>query len=403
MRGPHKDRIVADIFLSYASEDRTAAGRIAAALIAEGFSVWWDRDLLGGADFAAAIGKELDAAKAVVVLWSANSRESKWVRDEAAHGRDANRLIPLSFDAEKPPLGFRQVHTIDFASWKGGAAEPSFAGLVGSLRGLAGAEGSAAAGPAPSAPPQPKPGSRRSLVLIAAGAGLLLAAVAAFLVMSPNTARAPAVELGKVEIRPFEASPPDPARAAKASGYAAAFRQRLTELGVANEGEKGQRAGPGAEIILAGELVSEGDGEVLAVRFELAQTGETLWSGRGAPSQGAVAEANLAGYALKCALHRRDPKRGAAYLSRFISACALALEADWRAEHSAARALVEAAPGDPGAAGYFARATMSLAWVGAEFQSRTRPLCERGRTPHRSGAETRPEKRRRPVRPRLRI
>ncbi|MEQ1930829.1 MAG: toll/interleukin-1 receptor domain-containing protein [Parvularculaceae bacterium] len=360
---------MADVFLSYASEDRAAASKIAAALIAEGFSVWWDRDLLGGADFAAAIGKELDAAKVVVVLWSPHARLSKWVRDEAAHGRDANRLIPLSLDAEKPPLGFRQVHTTDFASWKGDASEQPFVSLAGSLRSLAGAGGIAAAGPAPSAAPQPKPGSRRGLIFIAATGLLLATSVAAFLVISPYTVRTSAVALGKVAIKPFEASPPDPARAARASSYAAAFRQRLTELGVANESAKERRAGQAPEIILAGELVSAGDGEVLADRFEDSRTGETLWSGRGEPSEGAVAEANLAGYALKCALKRRDPKRGAAYLSRFISACALALEGDWRAEHSAARALVEAAPGDPGAAGYFARATMSLAWVGSNSKA----------------------------------
>src|SRR5919202_840968 len=59
------------------------------------------------------------AADVVVVLWSANSIESAWVRDEAAAGRDSGRLVPVTIDGTEPPLGFRQFQTIDLSRWKG--------------------------------------------------------------------------------------------------------------------------------------------------------------------------------------------------------------------------------------------------------------------------------------------
>ena len=61
---------MADVFISYAREDRPAAQLLARALEAGGRSVWWDREILPGKDFAELIGAELARAKAVVVIWS---------------------------------------------------------------------------------------------------------------------------------------------------------------------------------------------------------------------------------------------------------------------------------------------------------------------------------------------
>jgi adenylate cyclase len=41
------------------------------------------------------------------------------VQDEAAEGRDRGRLVPASLGSAKPPLGFRQFHTIDLGTWSG--------------------------------------------------------------------------------------------------------------------------------------------------------------------------------------------------------------------------------------------------------------------------------------------
>ena len=74
---------MADVFISYASEDRDRVKPFIEALEDAGFSVWWDRRIGLGASFDKAIEVELNAAKAVVVVWSYSSVESDWVRNEA--------------------------------------------------------------------------------------------------------------------------------------------------------------------------------------------------------------------------------------------------------------------------------------------------------------------------------
>ena len=44
--------------------------------------------------------------RVVVVLWSAVSQASQWVRDEASQARDEKKLIPVRIDGARPPLGF---------------------------------------------------------------------------------------------------------------------------------------------------------------------------------------------------------------------------------------------------------------------------------------------------------
>ena len=110
---------MARVFLSYAREDVDTARHLAQAIGARGHDVWWDRHLHGGSRFVAEIDRALKNAETVVVLWSGTSVESAWEQDEAAEGRDSGRLVPVSLGSAKPPLGFRQFHTIELGSWDG--------------------------------------------------------------------------------------------------------------------------------------------------------------------------------------------------------------------------------------------------------------------------------------------
>lgn len=107
------------IFLSYARDDIDAATQLAQGIAQAGHDVWWDHQLHGGSRFAKEIDRALKDAEAVVVLWSQASVDSAWVQDEAAEGRDSERLVPVAIRSAKPPLGFRQFHTIDLGSWDG--------------------------------------------------------------------------------------------------------------------------------------------------------------------------------------------------------------------------------------------------------------------------------------------
>src|SRR5690242_15563341 len=91
------------LFLSYAHADETRARRLAKALEESGYHVWWDALIEGGTAYAKTITHALETADAILVLWSAASVESDWVRDEAALGRERKRLVPLSLDRVKPP------------------------------------------------------------------------------------------------------------------------------------------------------------------------------------------------------------------------------------------------------------------------------------------------------------
>jgi TolB-like protein len=121
---------MADLFLSYARADRDIAERIAGALTSAGYSVWWDRNLVGGTEFAVDIERELASCEVVLVVWSAAASESPWVKDEAAVGREAGKLVALALDTKPPPLGFRQYHAIDFSGWNGSGEAPEFEGLI---------------------------------------------------------------------------------------------------------------------------------------------------------------------------------------------------------------------------------------------------------------------------------
>ncbi len=106
---------MAKVFLSYAREDADAAKQLAEGIGRAGHEVWWDRHIQGGSRFSSEIDRELKSAEAVVVLWSPASVESAWVQDEAAEGRDSGRLVPVSLNGSRPPLGFRQFHTVELA------------------------------------------------------------------------------------------------------------------------------------------------------------------------------------------------------------------------------------------------------------------------------------------------
>jgi adenylate cyclase len=107
---------VSRVFLSYAREDVEAAKRLADAIALAGHEVWWDRHIQGGSRFTNEIDRALKEAEAVVVLWSETSVQSAWVQDEAAEGRDSGRLVPAALNSVKPPLGFRQFHTVSLGS-----------------------------------------------------------------------------------------------------------------------------------------------------------------------------------------------------------------------------------------------------------------------------------------------
>ena len=121
---------MSDIFLSYAREDAERAGQLAAALQAQGWSVFWDLTIPPGRTWRQVIGAQLEAAGCVVVAWSRISIGRHWVLEEADSGLERGVLVPLLLDAVKPPLGFRSIQAADFRDWQGDAEAAAFRRLV---------------------------------------------------------------------------------------------------------------------------------------------------------------------------------------------------------------------------------------------------------------------------------
>ena len=117
---------MADIFLSYAREDAEKADLLGSALTDLGWSVFWDRSIAAGSWWDEVIESELKASKCVVVLWSAISSKSKWVKTEANYGLQAGTLVPASLDGTDPPLAFQLMESAQLLNWTGDHGDPEF-------------------------------------------------------------------------------------------------------------------------------------------------------------------------------------------------------------------------------------------------------------------------------------
>src|SRR5262245_12138130 len=109
---------MADIFISYKREDRDRVEPFAHALEREGFSVWWDADLLIGSSYSSSIKSQLNEARAVIPVWTNLSVQSEWVQEEATQGKRRGVLFPIRFDNVDPPIGFTMVETADLSGWR---------------------------------------------------------------------------------------------------------------------------------------------------------------------------------------------------------------------------------------------------------------------------------------------
>jgi len=105
-----------DVFVSYSTPDRERVRPIVAMLEGFGWSVWWDRQIGAGSVFDREIEKAIDDASCIIVIWSASSVESEWVRNEAGEGLDRGILVPVTLEEVRVPLAFRRIQTISFQS-----------------------------------------------------------------------------------------------------------------------------------------------------------------------------------------------------------------------------------------------------------------------------------------------
>ena len=153
---------MADIFVSYSRSDKARVTPLVTALEAEGWSVWWDPAIDPGQQFDRMIADELERARAVLVVWTADSVESRWVRGEARDGADRGILVPVRFGSARLPIDFRAFHTPTLDHPGDVTASPQFREVLLALEALLGRAAPRTAGRIHCARPQPWDGVRAS-------------------------------------------------------------------------------------------------------------------------------------------------------------------------------------------------------------------------------------------------
>ena len=132
---------MSDVFLSYAREDATTARQLAEHFREEGWSVFWDREIPVGKTWEDTIEDQLSRATCVVVLWSAASIGSDWVRAEAAAAVERGVLVPALIDRTSPPVRFRIIQSADLAGWQGSRGHIGLTNLIAAVRAALGTTG----------------------------------------------------------------------------------------------------------------------------------------------------------------------------------------------------------------------------------------------------------------------
>ncbi|HEU4889462.1 MAG TPA: TIR domain-containing protein [Thermoanaerobaculia bacterium] len=132
---------MADVFISYAREDRAQVEALAEVFTRCGWSVWWDRHLPYGKSFSPEIARALQAARCAVVLWSRHSISADWVAIEAEEARERGILLPVYIEDVIPPIEFKRLHTANLLNWNPAVRHPGLEDLLTQLRKRLGGDG----------------------------------------------------------------------------------------------------------------------------------------------------------------------------------------------------------------------------------------------------------------------
>jgi hypothetical protein len=99
-------------FISYSSKDSSVADRLQEALEIRGHSVWRDvRSIVGGDSWEIEIYRAIENSDVLVVIVSAESASSEWVKEEILHAKGLlnkpaklKKIVPLVIDENAWPM-----------------------------------------------------------------------------------------------------------------------------------------------------------------------------------------------------------------------------------------------------------------------------------------------------------
>lgn len=246
-----------DIFLSYNREDQARAKLFADAFAAQGFDVWWDVGLRAGEAYDEVTETALRTAKAVVVLWSQRSVQSRWVRAEATLADRNKTLVPCMIEPCERPIMFELTQTAELSHWSGAVQDPAWQAFLADVTRFVGAA------PRP-APPPPAPGES-----IRAVAGHTVLAVLAFENLSADAELQYFSDGVAEEILAAMSRAPD----IRVIGSTSTFAFR-------GERKKDAASALGATHVLDGSVRRGGNRVRIAATLTEAGTGQVLWTER---------------------------------------------------------------------------------------------------------------------------
>jgi hypothetical protein len=143
--------VMADVFISYARTDRRRVKLVAQGLAAEGFTVWWDPEILPGKKFDEVIRRELEQSIAVVTCWTRAAAQSKWVLAETSFADGQKKLATAQLQTCDPPIPYNMLHFAELARWRGDADDPEWLSLLAAVKAIVKARRT----PFAAAPPPP--------------------------------------------------------------------------------------------------------------------------------------------------------------------------------------------------------------------------------------------------------
>jgi len=242
---------MADVFISYARSTEPQARVIAEALRTLGYGVWRDDALPAHRAYGDVIAEQIEAARAVVVIWSADAVASEWVRSEADKARALRKLVQLRVDQADLPMPFDQIHCADLTGWTGGGEPADWSKVVGSIDALAG---------------------RQSLQGSAAPTAQVAEPVLAVLPFD-NLSNDAALETLSDGVSEEIIGALGRGGGVKLIGRAASFRYRGADKSLAPAALK-------ATHVLDGSVRSAGARVRIAAELTIAATGQVIWSDR---------------------------------------------------------------------------------------------------------------------------
>ncbi len=128
-----------DVFISYGREDAALMQQVEKALLDAGLTIWTDRGIAPGSpSWKTAIEQAILDARCIVVLFSPDSSESRWVRAELdyadAQSKPIYPLLVRGDAANAVPFGFTTYQWIDVRDPS--RLESGLAQLIAALKGI---------------------------------------------------------------------------------------------------------------------------------------------------------------------------------------------------------------------------------------------------------------------------